>query len=516
MTPRVITALVLAIAATAWCAPNASAALHLSEIASFSQPVYVTAPPADPHRVFVVERQGRIMEVLDGVKQTTPFLDITAGVRAVNGEQGLLSMAFAPDYATSGRFYVYYTAPRAGDSTGSVITVREFIGSGNTADPATGRTVFTVDHPINGNHNGGQVQFGPDGLLYAGTGDGGSGNDPPGNAQNLGSNLGKLVRVAPLSAAPPAIYAYGLRNPFRFSFDRQTGDLTIGDVGQGAREEVDFTPTGTPAGINYGWVCWEGTVRNGTRCDPPAPVFPVLEKDHSGDGFCAIIGGYVVRDPALGSLAGRYVYGDNCASAIRSAVLASPAATGDSATGLTVPGLTSFGEDSCGHVYAASGGGPVYRIDGDSFAPCPEPVPPPGPAPGPGPDPGPGPGPAPGGAPPDTTSPKLQLAAWPRQRALLLRGFRVHFRCNELCGAVATGKMRIVGSNRVHGLARETRIVVPGRRTTVILRASKAGLKALRAAFLQHRRVTASLSVTARDAAGNKSVGKRTLRAVNY
>ena len=221
----------LAAAALSVAAP-AAAAPHLSQIGTFTSPVYVTAPPGDPHRVFVVEQGGRIMEVLDGQKQATPFLDITHGVRS-GGEQGLLSMAFAPDYATSGRFYVYFTAPRSGDSTGSVITVEEF----RRGDPGRGRSrhrqggASRSTTRANSNHNGGQLQFGPDGMLYAGTGDGGGGERqglgrPSNNAQNLGSKLGKLLRIDPLSAAgDPAICAYGLRNPFRFSFDRQTGDL---------------------------------------------------------------------------------------------------------------------------------------------------------------------------------------------------------------------------------------------------------------------------------------------------
>src|SRR4051812_46310940 len=169
------------------------------------------APPGDPHRVFVVEQAGRILEVRDAVKQDTPFLDITSLVRS-GGEQGLLSMAFAPDYATSGRYYVDYTAPRPGDSSGSILTVDEI-------SPAGRRNVFTVQHPSAGNHNAGQLQFGPDGLLYATTGDGGS---TPMAAQDLGSLLGKVLRVNPLSGSAPEIYAYGVRNPFRFSFDRQT------------------------------------------------------------------------------------------------------------------------------------------------------------------------------------------------------------------------------------------------------------------------------------------------------
>jgi hypothetical protein len=476
---RVLLTSLLALAAFA---PPASAALHLSKIGDFSSPVYVTAPPGDPHSVFVVEQAGRIFEVRDGVKQSTPFLDISSQIRA-GGEQGLLSMAFAPDYATTGRYYVYYTAPRPADSTGSVITVEEF-------SPSEHHVVYTVDHPVNSNHNGGQLQFGPDGLLYAGTGDGGSGNDPPNNAQNLSVNLGKLLRVDPLSAGAshPSIYAYGLRNPFRFSFDRQTGNLIIGDVGQNNWEEIDFSPAGLAQVRNYGWHCREGFhATPGVSCTAPGAVDPVLEKNHTSDGFCAIIGGYVVRDPSLGSLNGRYVYGDNCATGIRSVTL--PAANDDAATGLTVSGLSSFGEDSCGHVYATSLNGPVYRIDGDSFSPCPA-----------------------GGA--DTTPPALKLSAFAKQRALRNRGFWLRARCNELCGLTVTGSMRISGQKRLYKLKRASRLVAPGGAPKVTVHLWSRGLRALKTALERHRKVTATLTATALDAARNRATGTQKLRAV--
>src|SRR3954468_19492205 len=494
---RVVTILAALIAAAAF-APSASAALHLSKIGDFTNPVYVTAPPGDPHRVFVVEQAGRIFEVRDGVKQTPAFLDITSSVKP-GGEQGLLSMAFAPDYATSGRYYVYYTAPLPGDAGGNILTVEEF-------SPAGGRTVFTVRHPTNSNHNGGQLQFGPDGLLYAGTGDGGSGNDPPGNAQNLGSNLGKLLRINPkVPGASPEIYAYGLRNPFRFSFDRQTGDLIIGDVGQNNWEEVDFSPAGLAAVRNYGWRCREGFHANpSVSCTAPGAVDPVLEKDHSTDGFCAIIGGYVVRDAALGSLAGRYVYGDNCATGIRSVTL--PAANDDAATGLTVAGLSSFGEDSCGRLYATSLNGPVYRIDGDSFSPCPE-----LPAGGGG---GGTPPPGDGGTPADTTPPTLTLGAWPNQHALRNEGFWVRARCNELCGVNVTGTMRISGQTRVYKLKRSARLVAASRRQMITLGLWGRGTRALRTALKKHHRVTATLNATALDAAKNPATATQHLTAV--
>jgi hypothetical protein len=287
-------------------------------------------------------------------------------------------------------------------------------------------------------------------------------------------------------------------------------------VGQSAREEIDLSPTGTPAGLNYGWRCWEGTLKNtniNPQCDPGNDVKPVLEKDHANDHYCAIIGGYVVRDPALGALDGRYVYGDNCQSAIRSAALAIPHTTDDTATGLTVSGLTSFGEDSCGHVYAASGSGPVYRIDGDSFTPCPEPLPggpgstaPPG-TPPPGTSP-------PAGTPPDTTPPILQVRTWRAQPILRLRGLRFSVGCNEICGATATATVHIGGSARVYRLARLSRQVGQGARVMVTLHASKRTLRAVRAAFRHRRGVRAVLSVSALDAAGNAAAATRTVRAV--
>jgi hypothetical protein len=452
--------------------------------------------------VFVVEQAGRIMQVVDGVKQGAPFLDITGDVKS-GGEQGLLSMAFAPDYATSGRYYVYYTAPKVPDDGGSTITVEEF-------SPAGRRVVFTVDHPTNSNHNGGQLQFGPDGLLYAGTGDGGSSNDPANNAQTPGSLLGKLLRIDPkVAGAAPATYALGLRNPFRFSFDRQTGDLIIGDVGQNAWEEVDFSPAGTAPGRNYGWRCREGAHDTpGVTCPAPGAVDPVLEKDHSTTAFRAIIGGFVVRDPTVPELNGRYVYGDNNAPEIRSVTL--PGATGDAATGLTVSGLTSFGEDSCGHLYTTAGGGQVSRIDGDAFTPCPEPAPP-GPGPGGGsPPPGGGGG---GGTSGDTRAPVVRLGSLLRQPALRLHGFRLSVRCDELCGATVTGTVRIKGSKRVYVLARVTRQLAANKRVKVTLRASNRALRAIRSALRRNRRVTATLSVVARDAAANAGRAQRVVRA---
>ena len=508
--PLRLSALPAALVAVVFAAP-ASAALHLTPIADLKTAVvYVTAPPGDPHRLFAVEQVGKIVEIRDGVVQDPPFLDISSIVKS-GGEQGLLSMAFAPDYATTGRYYVYYTAPLPGDSSGNRITVEEF-------SPTEHHEVFHVDHPGQPNHNGGQLQIGPDGMLYAGTGDGGGGNDagpgrPSNNAQNLSSNLGKMLRIDPTAAgATPEIYAYGLRNPFRFSFDRQTGDLVIADVGQNAREEVDFSAAGTGAGVNYGWVCWEGTLKNtnaSPQCDPPNDVFPVLEKDHSTTGYKAIIGGYVVRDASVPELNGRYVYGDNIAPGIRSVTL--PAATDDADTGLNFPGLSSFGEDSCGHVYVTSLNGQVARIDGDTFTPCPEPSPSPSPNPNPNPTPDPGsggtgnpPGDG-GGAPgpvPDTIAPQLRLGALRKRSARRARSFRVSVSCDEPCTATIAGRLHVRGVKRTFLLGTVTRQVALGKLVKATFRPSARALRALR----RHRHGTATFRASARDAAGN--VGK--------
>jgi glucose/arabinose dehydrogenase len=345
--------------------------VQLGRIGSFDSPVYAIGPPGDSSRLFVVEQAGRIRLIRNGKKQGRPFLDIHGDVQS-GGERGLLSMAFAPDYRSSGRFYVYFT-----DHTGD-IRIQQFRrskGDPNVAAKSSRRNVLRVGHRTYPNHNGGQLQTGPDGKLYAGFGDGGGGGDPFRSGQSLHRLLAKLVRIEPRpgggyrvpSSNPFAhrkgvrheIWAYGLRNPFRFSFDRKTGALTIGDVGQDEFEEIDFAPHGG-AGGNYGWSVFEGfsRYRSGTAKHARKPL---LAPSH-GDGFCAIIGGYVVRDKSLGSLYGRYLYGDNCNSRIYSVRLAADGAHGNGATALSLSNLSSFGEDSRGRVYATSLNGGVYRL----------------------------------------------------------------------------------------------------------------------------------------------------------
>jgi hypothetical protein len=369
-------------------------AATLQPIGAFDQPIYVTSDPGNAERLFVVERAGKIIEVNGGA--TSTFADLSSIVSCCEGERGLLSIALAPNFDSSGRFYVDYT----GKEVPGEIHVAELQASGGTAIGALPRNLLTIPHPGQSNHNGGQLQFGPDGDLYISTGDGGGANDQLHNAQNLTKPLGKILRIrpdpegpSPYFTVPPEnpfagvgsdyapIWSYGLRNPFRFSFDRLTGDMAIGDVGQAAREEIDFAPA--PAlgrGADYGWNCREGRIlgpADDPQCStPPAGGFvdPVFDYPHSDPGGgaahgCAIIGGYVVRDPSLGNLDGRYLYGDLCTGELRSLELSSPFAS-DCSAGLQVDDLNSFGEDASGRIYVVSGTGAVDRLLGPGPASC--------------------------------------------------------------------------------------------------------------------------------------------------
>lgn len=355
-----------------------AAALGLKAIGRFDQPVFVTGAPGDTRRLFVVEQGGRIKVVRGGTTLRKPFLDI-ANLVTAGGEQGLLSVAFAPDYAKSGRFYVYYT-----DKSQQQRVVEYRRASADRANAGSARLVLKMADPES-NHNGGLLKFGPDGLLYIGTGDGGGAGDQHGargNAQNLGSPLGKILRIDPRrsggrayripssnpfvgrSGARKEIYSYGLRNPWRFSFDRDTGALVIGDVGQNAVEEIDYVAKGKGRGANFGWRVYEGSNTYSPGESAPGAVKPVLEFRHS-DGWCSITGGYVVRGAGPASLRGRYVYGDFCKGEIRAATLSEGGASGDRAVGLPkVDNLSSFGEDTRGRIYVVSLGGTVSRISG--------------------------------------------------------------------------------------------------------------------------------------------------------
>jgi glucose/arabinose dehydrogenase len=348
--------------------------VRLRTVGRFEAPVYVTAPPRDRRRLFVVERGGTVRIVRGGRRLARPFLDVSR-LTTTDGERGLLSIAFPPDYARSGRVYAYYTDRRG------AIRLDEWRRSRASADRVNAgsrRTVLVQPHGEFSNHNGGQVQFARDGLLYFAIGDGGGGGDPLESAQDLGTLLGKMGRIDPRrdggrayrvpsanpyrgrSGARSEIYASGLRNPFRFSFDRRTGDLVIADQGQDTYEEVNFLPRGRGRGANLGWDVFEGRhpFESGSA---PGALPPTFERAHA-QGWCSITGGYVVRDRALAGLYGRYVYGDLCRRGLRSVRLTRAGARGDRAVGVSVSSLASFGEDGRGRVHAVSLEGPVYRL----------------------------------------------------------------------------------------------------------------------------------------------------------
>jgi glucose/arabinose dehydrogenase len=349
---------------------EAAGAVRLQKVGSFDAPVYVTAPPGDKSRIFVVEQGGKIGVVKGGKKLGKPFLDVSGKITS-GGERGLLSMAFAPDYKRSGLFYVFYTN-RDGDEQ----VVEYHRRSADVADPGSARTLFIQQDP-EPNHNGGLLLFGPDNLLYIGIGDGGGGGDQHGahgNAQNLGTMLGKILRIDPRASgsrpytipkdnpfvgragARGEIYSYGLRNPWRFSFDR--GNLIIGDVGQDAVEEIDFVRKGEGRGANFGWRVFEGNTRYTRGESAPGAIKPVITEKHSA-GNCSITGGVVIRDPKLPAWRGRYVFGDFCRGVIQTAKLPSGKVTDRK---LKVNSLSSFGEDASGRVYVTSLNGPVYRL----------------------------------------------------------------------------------------------------------------------------------------------------------
>jgi glucose/arabinose dehydrogenase len=334
--------------------------VHLRQLASgLDNPVYVTGPRSEPNNLYVVEQTGVIRVFVNGKQRAQPFLDIRSRITA-GGEQGLLSVAFHPNYAKNHRFFVYFN-DRSGD-----VRVYEFRSNGTVGLPNTGKSLLRVNHREFSNHNGGQLQFGPDGLLYAGTGDGGSGGDPHNHAQNLSSRLGKLLRIdVNKRGAIWHVAGYGLRNPWRFSFDRLTRDLYIGDVGQNEWEEVDVrTPRQWRGLNNFGWHVWEGRSRytSGQTPTKRGPlVFPIVTYPHSQG--CSITGGYVYRGKAIPALKGRYIYGDYCSGTIWT-LRASGAKlrAGPRREGFTISNLSSFGEDAAGELYATSTDGNLYKL----------------------------------------------------------------------------------------------------------------------------------------------------------
>jgi len=348
------------------------ATISLQLVASgFTDPVFMTQPPGDS-RMFVVEKGGKIFVVKNGVTNATPFLDLS-GMVATTYEQGLLSMAFRPDYTTSRRFYVCYTG-----TDGDVTVARYHPSSGNpdVADPTADEIVLRIEHSAATNHNGGLLLFGPDGKLYMSVGDGGADDD---SGQNPGDLLGNILRIDVSGASGytvPAdnpfgtpVWSYGLRNPWRFSFDRSTGDLYIGDVGEAAWEEVDVATasSGRGKGLNFGWANYEGTHCYNPPCSPTGQTMPVLEYAHdynSGDqnGYC-VIGGYVYRGSAIPGLRGHYFYGDVGGTWLRSFRYSRGVATEQTLWNVNLQDNPhSFAEDHQGELYVMTNGGNLWKI----------------------------------------------------------------------------------------------------------------------------------------------------------
>jgi glucose/arabinose dehydrogenase len=339
---------VLGAACSSAGAPAASSGYRFVQIGSgFDQPVHVTTPAGVSDRLYVVEQPGRIRIVRDG-RAVGTLLDIRGRVVCC-GEQGLLSVAFHPRFAQNKRFFVYYTAPAN--------RIVEYRGSRAV------RTLLNLQDPYP-NHNGGQLMFGPDGRLYAGTGDGGSGGDPENRAQNLGSKFGKLLSInVDKRGARWQTVGYGLRNPWRYSFDRRTADLYIGDVGQNSFEEVDFTRRRSPGLENYGWDVYEGRARyeNKPRNPRGRLVFPVATYPLNG-GDCAVTGGFVYRGPSVPAAVGRYFYGDNCSGKIRTLRVAGGRAQSGRLEPFRLGGISSFGQDGSGELYAVTLDGRLWKL----------------------------------------------------------------------------------------------------------------------------------------------------------
>jgi glucose/arabinose dehydrogenase len=345
--------------------PRVGTRVRLEQVANLKDPIAIAVRPDDPS-LYIAEQGGAIVALRPGTRSAPQtILDLTGQIVS-GGEQGLLGLTFSPD----GRWLYASFTDRNGNSN---LVAYRFAGG---AVQGVGRRILLVDQPTS-IHNGGDIAFGPDGMLYLGLGDGGGEGDPNGTGQRIDTLLGKIVRIeaTPAGSSPyaiprsnpfvgragvrPEIWAFGLRNPWRFSFDRATGDLWIGDVGQGNWEEVDEQSALSRGGRNYGWSCYEGDHPFGS-CRPPDIVMPVYEYDHVSSG-CAIIGGYVYRGSAIPALRGAYVFGDYCAGRLMAL-----ASAGDGARawplGPKVTGLDSFGQDSSGELYALSSGGGVFRL----------------------------------------------------------------------------------------------------------------------------------------------------------
>jgi len=345
-------------------------------VTEIDRPVAITNAGDGSGRLFITLRAGFVVILGPQGLNSTPFLDISA-LTTTDSERGLLSIAFHRSYRTNGFFYIDYT-----NLNGDTVIARYHVSANpDVADPGSAAVLLTIPQPF-ANHNGGQLQFGPDGKLYIGMGDGGSGGDPLNNGQNLGTLLGKILRIDVDGAFPysvptdnpflstpgakPEIWAYGLRNPWRFSFDRQTGDLFIGDVGQDSFEEVDFQPATSSGGENYGWRLMEAThcFNPATNCNDGSLTLPVIEYSHAA-GDCSISGGYRYRGAASPDLSGIYFYADFCTGKIWGATETSPGVFSSELIVDTGLSITAFGEDEEGELYVAhfaSPNGAVYEL----------------------------------------------------------------------------------------------------------------------------------------------------------
>jgi glucose/arabinose dehydrogenase len=467
----------------------AHAAVSLQKVGDFDTPIFATAVPSDASRLYVVERGGTVQVVHNGVKNPAPFLTLS-GV-STDGERGLLSIAFSPNFQQNHLFYAYF------NNTAGDVEVDELRAlDADHADPSYRREVIAIPHPGATNHNGGTLMFGRDGNLYLAPGDGGTGGA---NARSGDSLLGKMLRIRPTPgggytnpagnpfigrAGSDQIWSFGLRNPFRFTIDPVSGDLMIADVGEGTTEEVDWArqSQGGGRGADFGWNVCEGRSTEGTTDEAcHTGTLPVIEQ-RASDGWHSIIAGYLVRDTSLPSLQGRFLYGDNALGQVWSARLAQPLAS-DKRKLLDLPGLVAFALGGNGCTYAVSLNGPVYRITETGASNCR----PPAPAPA-----------------ADKTPPKLRTKTKRRQRVLHQHGVIGYARCpTEACKVSMSGRVRI--GKHSYALKKVTRTGARNKRLKLRLKLTKRATMHLKRARRGHRRAVVNVAYRARDASGNRS-----------
>jgi hypothetical protein len=491
-----LVAILIAVAALALPA-GAHAAVTLQKVGDFNSPIFLAAAPFDSHRLYVVERSGTVRVVRDGVVLPDPFLTLS-GVD-LNGERGLLSIAFRPDFATSHLFYAYFN-----NSAGDIEVDELRATDGDHADASYRHTVITIPHPGATNHNGGTAMFGRDGHLYMATGDGGTGGA---NARDLNSRLGKVLRIDPtpgggftVPADNPfvgqpgddAVWSYGLRNPFRFTIDPFTGDLMIADVGEGTTEEVDWAQAsaGGGRGADFGWNICEGGFATGSTTTPcTTGTKPVIDQ-LADDGWHSIVAGYVVRDTSLPSLQGRFLYGDVSLGKVYSAQLAQPQAQ-DARPVIDLPSVVAFALGPYGCTYAASLNGPVYRLTETGAANCNPPL-----------------------VAVDKTAPRLRTKTTRRQRVLHQRGVIGYARCpTESCKVSMSARVRI--GKHSYPLHKVTKSASKNKRVKLRVKLTKRAKTNLKKARKRHKRAVVDVAYRARDAAANRSkLGRIRVRVI--